>query len=131
MQDLYRIQVEFTEYFEALIDEDQTILQHILKIKLDVIQAKQKNQESIKCKSIDQIKSEMNASICSESEGSDFRQDSDNTPKSKLATAKTESVGRKLKLSKSLIVTDSLKVSEKDFLLNVHGPPLKDDKTTL
>ena len=37
LQDLYRIQVEFQEYFETLMNTEEKILQRLLKIKLESI----------------------------------------------------------------------------------------------
>jgi hypothetical protein len=37
IQDLYRIQVEFLEYFETLMKDEETLLVNLLSIKLEVI----------------------------------------------------------------------------------------------
>jgi hypothetical protein len=43
LQDVHRMQIEFTEYFDALMDEERKVLQKLLKIKLDVIMQCQNN----------------------------------------------------------------------------------------
>jgi hypothetical protein len=65
IQDLYRMQVEFLEYFEALMADEEKILKKLLKIKLKTIQKfrdETDDKPKVKCIDLNRLKKSANGS---------------------------------------------------------------------